>query len=389
MIKDKKFKITSPLTKSLVEKVKFEKNGSLILEGVASTNNPDLEGDIISRDCISSMKKQARTLNIHADHLYDIGDVIGNILSVVETDDSLLKINFNIIPSYAVKVKELLDAGVKLGLSIGGVITDFMDNYNDDGDYIGWIINGIKLLEISLTPVPANWDTYGTVKPSNMDFVESKCLSGACKLIRKNVEKEDNNRMKDEGKSLSKEDLKNVLNETFKEFKSEPESVSKEEVLGLIEDSKLELSKTLNDNLNKKLESFKSLENENILETFNSEKNELDEYKKVLKEDLDNKFSTSFETEEFNSFIQESLNNFKEDIFKEVYSKVEGEILKNLSNTRNPKSSFKVENYDDTHKVGNFNQKVMNIKDITNEVFKEKSNSNPFQRVYSEIQKTE
>ena len=389
MIKDKKFKITSPLTKSLVEKVKFEKNGSLILEGVASTNNPDLEGDIISRDCISSMKKQARTLNIHADHLYDIGDVIGNILSVVETDDSLLKINFNIIPSYAVKVKELLDAGVKLGLSIGGVITNFMDNYNDDGDYIGWIINGIKLLEISLTPVPANWDTYGTVKPSNMDFVESKCLSGACKLIRKNVEKEDNNRMKDEGKSLSKEDLKNVLNETFKEFKSEPESVSKEEVLGLIEDSKLELSKTLNDNLNKKLESFKSLENENILETFNSEKNELDEYKKVLKEDLDNKFSTSFETEEFNSFIQESLNNFKEDIFKEVYSKVEGEILKNLSNTRNPKSSFKVENYDDTHKVGNFNQKVMNIKDITNEVFKEKSNSNPFQRVYSEIQKTE
>ena len=389
MIKDKKFKITSPLTKSLVEKVKFEKNGSLILEGVASTNNPDLEGDIISRDCISSMKKQARTLNIHADHLYDIGDVIGNILSVVETDDSLLKINFNIIPSYAVKVKELLDAGVKLGLSIGGVITDFMDNYNDDGDYIGWIINGIKLLEISLTPVPANWDTYGTVKPSNMDFVESKCLSGACKLIRKNVEKEDNNRMKDEGKSLSKEDLKNVLNETFKEFKSEPESVSKEEVLGLIEDSKLELSKTLNDNLNKKLESFKSLENENILETFNSEKNELDEYKKVLKEDLDNKFSTSFETEEFNTYIQESLDGFKEDIFKEVYSKVEGEILKNLSNTRNPKSSFKVENYDDTHKVGNFNQKVMNIKDITNEVFKEKSNSNPFQRVYSEIQKTE
>lgn len=389
MIKDKKFKITSPLTKSLVEKVKFEKNGSLILEGVASTNNPDLEGDIISRDCISSMKKQAQTLNIHADHLYDIGDVIGNILSVVETDDSLLMINFNIIPSYAVKVKELLDAGVKLGLSIGGVITNFMDNYNDDGDYIGWIIYEIKLLEISLTPVPANWDTYGTVKPSNVDFVESKCLQGACKLIRKNLENEDNNRMEDEGKSLSKKDLKNVLCETFKEFKSENENISKDEVLELIKDSKLELSKTLNENLNKELDSFKSLEYENIEKTFENKNLELEEYKKNLKEDLDNKFSTSYETEEFNTYIQESLDGFKEDIFKEVYSRVEGEILKNLSNTRRPESSFKVENYDDSHKVGNFNQRVMNIKDITNEVFQEKSNSNPFQRVYKEIQKTE
>jgi hypothetical protein len=115
----------------------------------------------------------------------------------------------------------------------------------------------------------------------------------------------------------------------------------------------------------------------------------LEEYKKNLKEDLDNKFSTSYETEEFNTYIQESLDGFKEDIFKEVYSRVEGEILKNLSNTRRPESSFKVENYDDSHKVGNFNQRVMNIKDITNEVFQEKSNSNPFQRVYKEIQKTE
>ena len=43
---------------------------------------------------------------------------------------------------------------------------------------------------IALINNSANWDTYGTVKPSNVDFVESKCLQGACKLIRKNLENE-------------------------------------------------------------------------------------------------------------------------------------------------------------------------------------------------------
>ena len=173
------------------------------------------------------------------------------------------------------------------------------------------------------------------------------------------------------------------VNKKLKKLKNNPQKFFEDSITKQLNRAygALEFIKASKEGISKGVDaSNKTFENKNL---------ELEEYKKNLKEDLDNKFSTSYETEEFNTYIQESLDGFKEDIFKEVYSRVEGEILKNLSNTRRPESSFKVENYDDSHKVGNFNQRVMNIKDITNEVFQEKSNSNPFQRVYKEIQKTE
>lgn len=164
-------------------------DGGLIIEGIASTTNKDLTGDVILPSAIQSMKQQLTTTtkNLHGDHKYGLDGILGVIREVVETDDDKLVIRAAIRKTYAPAIKEMLDLGVNLGLSIGGNVKE----YNPIRD--GWEIKDIELFEISLTGMPANWDTYGTITTTsknndNGGVVESKCLAGACHLIRKQLE---------------------------------------------------------------------------------------------------------------------------------------------------------------------------------------------------------
>lgn len=126
------------------------------------------------------MKEQAVGLNIYDGHQYGVlKHLIGNIISITESDDDTLSIRGKILPSYRSKVNELLENNIPLGWSIGGNMTD----YKQKGG--GFEINAFDLKEISLTGMPANWDTYGTVTTSK-GVVRSKCLLGACHTILKN-----------------------------------------------------------------------------------------------------------------------------------------------------------------------------------------------------------
>lgn len=165
----------------------LNEDGTLTIEGIASTTNRDLEGDVILQSAIDSMKIQLTTShkNLHGDHKYNLfKGILGAITKVVDSDDNILKIRATILSKYAAFIKEMLDIGVQLGLSIGGRIKDY-DQTNE-----GWEIKDIDLFEISLTGMPANYDTFGTVvsTKNNIGVVEAKCLAGACNLIRKNME---------------------------------------------------------------------------------------------------------------------------------------------------------------------------------------------------------
>ena len=180
------FKLYAPSEQKSYE---LNDDGTLTIDGIASTTNKDHEGDVILKSTIDSMKIQLTTTkkNLHGDHEYKLfGGILGAIHKVVDSDDNILKIRAIILSKYAAFVKEMLDIGVQLGLSIGGRIRDY-DQTND-----GWEIKDIDLFEISLTGMPANYDTFGTVvgvdKKSTDDIVEAKCLAGACHLIRKNME---------------------------------------------------------------------------------------------------------------------------------------------------------------------------------------------------------
>ena len=202
----KQFTLYAPSTQKSYE---LNPDGTLTIEGIASTTNKDLQGDIVLPSAIDSMKTQllSSSKNLHGDHRYDLFDgIIGAIKEVMDTDENVLKIKSVIRSKFAAEIKEMLDIGINLGLSIGGRIKE----YNTIPD--GWEIKDIDLLEISLTGMPANWDTYGTIV-TNDGVVGSKCLSGACHVIRKNL-------MDDK---MSEEEMKN--DETQKTVKEEGSDV--------------------------------------------------------------------------------------------------------------------------------------------------------------------
>ncbi len=212
----KEFKVYSPLTNKSVDKF-ITKNDEgpdserILLEGVASTTSRDLQDEIVSSKAIDSMAEQAKDLNIHGDHWYGLEDVIGAIKESTVTDKQL-HIKFLITKRHTPDIKDLLETGVRLGLSIGGYVTDY--------DEKNRIINAIELHEISLTAMPANWDTFGTVTTSK-GLVESNCLTGACYEIVKTL---------DGVKNMTTE-------ETMMTKADEPE----EEVSGLTQDQVIEL----------------------------------------------------------------------------------------------------------------------------------------------------
>ena len=202
----------------------FPLNGSeeLILEAIASTSSLDEEGDMITNECIESMKKQALGLNIHLDHNHDTHNVIGNVIEVLETDNKTLKIKFKILPSWQSKILEYLDNGIALGLSIGGAVKDFEETES------GWEIKDIKLYEISLTPLPANWDTFGTVKVSSEEeLVTAKCFDGACKQVLTNLKSLDITKDVEDGEDpdeddrITEEEVINIINQFGIELKNQ------------------------------------------------------------------------------------------------------------------------------------------------------------------------
>ena len=218
MIK-KEFKVYSPLTTKSVKEfttksANTDSDGErIMLEGIASTTSRDLHDEIVAADAIDSMAQQALALNIHGDHWYGLGDVVGAIKDS-NVEDNQLHIQFLITKKYTPDIKDLLDTGVNLGLSIGGYVT----NYDEKNR----IINEIELHEISLTAMPANWDTFGTVTTSK-GLVESNCLTGACHAIVKTLSNGDvtmdvkEETPNEESSGLTQDDVEQIVNEYMAE----------------------------------------------------------------------------------------------------------------------------------------------------------------------------
>ena len=232
---------------STVENKPDNKSDDLILTGIASTTKePSLYGEIMTEDALQQMCQQAVNLPILESHK---GDGLDNVIGVITNayvEDNDLHIDFKILSNHRERIEDLLNNGVPIGLSIGaqGMIdTDTQQ------------VIGITLLEVSLTPVPANRVAHNTVHVKE-DYYTGDCLHGICyAMIKDNLNMEDNNMVDEEKKtnpevkekdSLTIDKIKDMLDERFAEEK---------EVLvaTVVEEVKTELKK-----INEKVEeSFK------------------------------------------------------------------------------------------------------------------------------------
>lgn len=225
---------------STVENRTDNKSNDLILTGIASTTKePSLYGEIMTEEALQQMQEQAVNLPILEAHKGDgFDNVIGVIINAyVENND--LHIDFKILQNHRQRIQELLDNNVPIGLSIGAQAHIDQDTQQ---------VIGVTLIEVSLTPVPANRVAHNTVKVKE-DYYVGNCLHNICyAMIKDNLNMEDNNMVEEEKKtnpevkeedSLTIDKVKDMLDERFAEEK---------EVLiaTVIEEVKTELKK-LND----------------------------------------------------------------------------------------------------------------------------------------------
>ena len=152
----------------------------MVLTGVASTRNPSLYGEVMSTSALEQMCADAIGLPILADHKGELDAVLGVIENAyIENDE--LHIDFSILPKHQATIQEYLDNNISLGLSIGGLA---QVNYDTN------IVDSITLIEVSITPVPANRDCHATVSVKQ-NIVSGGCLYGVCDALIKQNLKED------------------------------------------------------------------------------------------------------------------------------------------------------------------------------------------------------
>lgn len=183
-----------------------------MITGVVSTTSEDLYGDIVTREALESLKKQMIGLNVFLDHKYDYDKIIGVVTSSELTDDELYA-TVAVTKEYQEDIKAKLEFGVNLGFSIGGFADRDKNNTN--------VISNFNLIELSLTPLPANWDSYGTV--TSKGVMVGNCITQLCYKMLKSENMT-------EQEQLTTEEATNLFNELMANKEEEIESRIMEKV---------------------------------------------------------------------------------------------------------------------------------------------------------------
>lgn len=226
---------------SVVKNQTDNNNDDLILTGIASTTKePSLYGEVMTEEALNQMCQQAVNLPILEAHKGDGFDNVIGVITNAYIENNDLHIDFKILQNHRERIQELLDNNVPIGLSIGAQAMIEEDTQQ---------VIGVTLIEVSLTPVPANRVAHNTVRVKE-DYYTGDCLHGICyAMIKDNFKMEDNNMTEEEKKvkseevkeedSLTIDKVKDMLDERFAEEK---------EVLvaTVVEEVKTELKK-LND----------------------------------------------------------------------------------------------------------------------------------------------
>lgn len=172
-----------------------EEDEMLTIVGIANTGQRDLVGDVLTNEALQDICRQATKHNLHLDHDTSLDGVLGPIISAELTSDGV-EIRANIVNTeYAKKIRELLSNGANLGMSVSGVTDTTTHNLTS------W-----DLTEISLTPLPCDQGTMGSVRIAK-SFAE---------VVKQTME---TNTMAEE--QITIEQVIELINEAFNERREE------------------------------------------------------------------------------------------------------------------------------------------------------------------------
>ena len=211
-IKTKDFTLyDDKITKSIGE------DGTLTITGIANTGERDLVGDVVTEQALTEIVEQAPNRNLHLNHGYDkntpngilFPEVVGTIVEAEKINEGA-SITAVIRPEYVEPLEQILAQGIKLGFSIAGK-AHYEDNSYEQ-------IESWDLTEISLTPLPCDMGTMGTVSAKSLNNLIQKL--GGEKMAE------------DTPKPITEEQVIEIINDAFNERKEEFLEKIREEIKG-------------------------------------------------------------------------------------------------------------------------------------------------------------
>ena len=211
-IKTKDFTLyDDKITKSIGE------DGTLTITGIANTGERDLVGDVVTEQALTEIVEQAPNRNLHLNHGYDqntpngilFPEVVGTIVEAEKINEGA-SITAVIRPEYVEPLEQILAQGIKLGFSIAGK-AHYEDNSYEQ-------IESWDLTEISLTPLPCDMGTMGTVTAKSLNKIIE--LFGGEKMAE------------DTPKPVTEEQVVEIINDAFNERKEEFLEKIREELKG-------------------------------------------------------------------------------------------------------------------------------------------------------------
>ena len=275
----------------------------LVISGVAADINKDRYNNYLTPETMESLCKQAKNTNLHLNH--DENKIIGrNYDAKIENNQLIVK--SKILPEYASKLKEELEFGINYAESIKGISTKNLE----DGEIVDY-----DLLEISLTDMPVNQNTYATVQIDDQKSMNADCLGGLCYLL----DKEDNKMVEKE--SITLDDVKNVTSEQIKEL--DDKYVSNDDLNNALNEYKEDMLNTLRDEL-KGLVSQALLDFKKMKESDNEKEEEPIQKVKNPSEEPEQKSETEVPlntTEQVKEVVASSMKEFEDRFFKNMDAK--------------------------------------------------------------------
>lgn len=224
-MKPDKVRVYAPI-KQNNENSKLNEDGTLTITGIAATTSKDFNKEILTAEAVQGLAKQVKGLNLHLDHDRHYDGAIGAIPEAY-VEDNKLHITAKVVPEFASELAQRLGMGMNYGFSISGFP---VMNSKAQG-----LIDRYNLVEISLTPVPANWDTFGTVKIKNAKHFN--CFNMACKsFIEDNNMTNNNNQTIEEEptEGLNLNDVVKLINEAWAEKEEAIVETVKREIQNII-----------------------------------------------------------------------------------------------------------------------------------------------------------
>lgn len=314
--KNKYFKKNFVLTRREIQKkADDEALDILTLTGVASSLSEDLVGESMTENALKSMKESAIGLPVFYDHR-SFSDMAVGVIIDSYIDDDLFCIDFTVLPSQQKRIREYLDNGMPLSLSIGGHIPvgGYLAKENK--------INDINLLEVSLTFIPCNRDSLGSVRVKE-DSIEASCIGGVCKSVlgQMEVNKMENNNNMELNENTVKMFAKAIADEMS--LKAKPDDN------GNVGDDSNSEPATIQD-VKDMLAEFKAEIEDSINELVEEKVNEALGESKASSNDDDDKKPEGSESDDDDDDDDKNKSISIEDIAKEV----EKHLFKNMADSR-------------------------------------------------------